>query len=133
MNVVLEPDVERWLAEEARRAEMSPEKYLSERLRKEHELLQSFPVIGEEEAQLLAKINEGFSDEFWTRYRLLIAQREARTITEGERQELIRLSDQVEAKNAERVPYLTVLAQHRGVSLPELMQQLGLHPMPVMP
>ncbi len=125
--------MEQWLAEEARRAGTSPEKFLSERLRKEHELLQHFPGVTEDEAHLLAKVNEGFSTEFWARYRLLIAQREAQTITEEERQELIGLSDQIEAKNAERVPYLFALAERRGLSLPELIDHLGLHPTPVMP
>jgi hypothetical protein len=85
-------------------------------------------LISDEEAQLLAKINEGFPDAFWTRYRQLIALREDHALTELERSELIDLSDQIEAKSAERLPYLLALAQRRATSLPVLIQQLGLRP-----
>ena len=114
MNVILEPETEQWIVKEAQRAEISPERYLAERLRKDHEILRQFPAAFGEEAQLLVQINEGFSDEFWARYRALITRREAHALTEPERIELIGLSDRVEAKNAERLPYLLALAQRRG-------------------
>jgi hypothetical protein len=80
------------------------------------------------ESALLQKINEGFSEAFWQRYRSLIAQRNTETFSAEEREELIGLSDQIEARNLERTEHLIALAEYRGVPLQELVQQLGLRP-----
>ncbi len=83
------------------------------------------------ESDLLVRINRGFSKAFWDSYRALIAKRRAETLTDKEQQELIGMSDQLEAWHVERLRYLIKLAELRQVSLDVLTQQLGLHPMPV--
>jgi hypothetical protein len=83
------------------------------------------------ESDLLMRINRGFSEAFWDTYRTLIAKRRAETLTDKEQQELIGMSDQLEAWHVERLRYLIKLAELRQVSLDALTQQLGLHPMPV--
>ena len=83
------------------------------------------------EADLLLRINRSFSESFWDTYRALIAKRRAETLTSQEQQELIGMSDQLEAWHVERLRYLVKLAKLRQVSLDALTQQLGLRPMPV--
>ena len=89
------------------------------------------PALSSEESEVLQKINEGFSEEFWKRYSELAAKRNQRQHTTEEQAELLAHTDAVEAKNAERVGYLVRLAALRNLSLPELVTQLGLKPRPV--
>ena len=83
------------------------------------------------EAELLTRINRGFPETFWNRYRKLIARRRAETLTRKEQQELIGMSDQLEAWRVERLKYLIKLAEMRQTSLDALTKKLGLRPMPV--
>ena len=50
------------------------------------------------------------------------------TITEADLQELIRLTDESERLNAERIKHLLELAHLQGVTLDEVMKQLGIEP-----
>ncbi len=59
---------------------------------------------------------------------MLEAKRQQDTLTETERQELITLNDIAEQKNVERMAALAKLAQLRQISLPDLMEQLGIKP-----
>lgn len=83
------------------------------------------------ESELIARINRGFPEAFWDRYRLLTARRQAETMTLEEQQEAIGMSDHLEAWNVERLQYLIKLAAMRHTSVGALMQELGLHPMRV--
>ena len=133
MVVTLEPETEQWIVDEARRMGTSPERFVADRLRRQREMFNPLSVVLGDEAQLLAKINDGFPPEFWEKYRQLIARRESCALSEEQREELIDLSDQIEAKNVARLPHLIALAQRREISLPTLIQQLGLRPVAVNP
>lgn len=80
------------------------------------------------ESELLLKINQPVPSNVQHRYDELIARRDERTLTPEEHQELLRLTDQVETLEAERVGRLIELAKLRQTSLDEVMRQLGLHP-----
>lgn len=80
------------------------------------------------ETALLLKINQGLSPNVQARFDLLVAKRQAETLTEAEHQELLRLTDQIEKSDAERMVQLTELAALRGVSLSSLMDTLKIHP-----
>ena len=79
-----------------------------------------------DESSLLLKIGQGFAPAAQQRYDALLEKRDARTLTPAEYEELLALTDQVEAWNVERVQALADLARLRQVSLPELTRQLGL-------
>ena len=64
------------------------------------------------------------------RYWELIDKRRAETLSSKEYDELLELSDKSEELNAERIKALAELAQFRGVSLPEVMDQLGINTPP---
>jgi hypothetical protein len=131
MNIVLEPEVEQWVGQEAQRVGIAPEAFVAQRLRDQRNRARQFATLPSKEGELLARINEGLPTDFWARYRELIGKRESANLSEAEQVELIRLSDRIEQKNAERVPYLLALAQSRGIPLHELVHQLGLRPMRV--
>ena len=78
------------------------------------------------EAELLQKINRGISPDTQKRYDELIAKRQAETLTDDEHRELLELSEQVELLEAQRLEYLAELARLRGISLIELMENLGI-------
>jgi hypothetical protein len=85
-------------------------------------------VLPIEEARLLDKINQGIPSELRTQYQTLHAKREAETLTQQEHQALIQLSNQIEQLGVQRLEALANLAQLRRVSLPELMEILGIQP-----
>lgn len=78
------------------------------------------------ESILLQKINEGFSANFWENYHQLITLRQDEKITSEDLNKLIEMTNKMEAANAERLAYLSELAQLRQVSLLQLMNDLGL-------
>ena len=83
------------------------------------------------EADVLARINQsGLSEAFWDRYQTLAAKRRAETLTRKEQQELIGLSDQMEARRVERLCHLVTLAEMRQTSVDALIDELGLRPTP---
>ncbi|SRR5712692_6753410 len=79
------------------------------------------------ESALLLRINEGLPSELRERLAALRDRRKDETITDAEYQELSRLTDQAEELNADHLGALVELATLRGISLPVLMDQLGIH------
>jgi hypothetical protein len=88
------------------------------------------PVLSEREAELLQKIYQGIPPAMQQRLNELIEKRQSYTITEDELQELIKLTNQVEIFDAERLKHLIELAHLRNVPLDDLIQQLGIKPVP---
>ncbi len=60
------------------------------------------------------------------RYQELVYKLEFESITDAEHAEFMRLANQEEKLRNQRVKYLIELAQLRAVSLPQLMEDLGL-------
>ncbi len=89
---------------------------------------QRVPTLSERESELLLKINQGLPPTDARRMKALIAKRQSYTISEVELQELIRLTDESERLNVERLRHLLELAHLRGVTLDEVMAQLGIKP-----
>jgi hypothetical protein len=75
---------------------------------------------------LLEQINQGFSDTWWEHYHELIRRRQQSLLSGAEHRELIRLTDQVERREAKRLRALVKLAELRGQPLTSLMKELGL-------
>jgi len=80
------------------------------------------------ESELLTLINEGLPDSLRQRYTELLARRQDETLTTTEHDELLRLSDEVERLEGNRLTALVQLAKERGVSLSALMEELGIPP-----
>jgi hypothetical protein len=78
------------------------------------------------ETPLLKEINRGFSEPWWDHYHELVGKRQEGVLTPEEHRELIRLTDQVERREAKRLQALLKLAKIRKQSLAQLMKALGL-------
>lgn len=89
------------------------------------------PSLPPEESELLQKINRGLPADLDERYRQLVAKRRTETLSHSEHEELLSLTDDVEKWQAERVAHMVRLADLRGVSLTDLMDDLGIEPPPV--
>ncbi len=79
-----------------------------------------------DEARLLEIINETLPADQRTAYRRLSLKRKNESLTPSDHRELLRLSDAVELLHAKRMQSLVKLAALRKISLPDLMEQLGL-------
>ena len=82
------------------------------------------------ESELLLKINHGLLPDIQQRYDELVAKRKAETLTPDEHQELLGLISQIEKLDVERIKHLVDLARLRGISLIELMKDLGIRTPP---
>ena len=76
------------------------------------------------EARLLQQVNLGFSADWWSRYRVLIADRQAETINPSDLTQLIEMSEALEIANVKRVQALGELAHLRGCSIEQVMEAL---------
>lgn len=88
------------------------------------------PSLPKAESELLLKINQGIPGDVQKRYKDLIAKRRSETLTPDEYDELLRMTDQIEALNVRRIEYLSELASLRKTSLSNLMEQLGIRTPP---
>jgi hypothetical protein len=84
-----------------------------------------------EQSRLLGEINNGLSQTQWERYYTLVSKRQAAALTDDEFAELTAVSNRIEELNAHRMDRLASLARLRGTTLPELLDQLGIAPPPV--
>jgi len=91
--------------------------------------LQKMPdAIGEKENKLLKKINTPFTKKKKLRFNLLIAKRDAESLTKGEYEELLVLTEAFEKYELRRLKLLAKLADLKKISLPEVINLYKLHP-----
>lgn len=76
--------------------------------------------------QLLQRINLGFPADWWNRYRSLIAERQAETISTTDLAQLVEMSEALEIANVKRVEALGELAQLRDCSIEQVITALGI-------
>lgn len=88
------------------------------------------PSLSAAETRLLLKINQDLPAAARRRLNELIDQRQAARISPPELAELMQLTEQAEALGVERLQALIELAALRNLTLDELMQQLGIKPVP---
>lgn len=134
MAIIIElaPELENQIRQAAARSGLSPDAYILESVQERLHITSPLPHrarrLPDAEADLLQKINGSLSQIAWTRYRELLAKRQAETLTPPEQTELIALSDQIEEANVQRLTYLAALAELRKTTMPALMKELGLQP-----
>lgn len=83
------------------------------------------------ETRLLKRINRGLPEALCSRYEELVGKRQKQTLTTDEHRELLKLTHDVESRDADRAAALWELAQLRRVPLRVLMKQLGIKPKPI--
>lgn len=82
--------------------------------------------LPEAEVDLLQQIYATVSPEARQRYDYLHERMLGDVLTSNEQTELMKLSDQIEEADAQRLQYLLTLSQIRGISVDELMDELKL-------
>ncbi len=80
--------------------------------------------ISRRESSLILKINTVFPTENRERYNLLYAKSRQEKLQESEYQELLKLNDEFEILNAERIKYVGELAKLRRQTLEQAMSDL---------
>ena len=83
-------------------------------------------VLTAAETDLLLEINQGIPAQLHDRYEVLLEKRDDETLTEADYSELLDLSNQIEGFGVKRIEALAKLATFRQVSLPKLMDDLGI-------
>jgi len=79
------------------------------------------------ESELLLQITQGPAESTWQRYHELAAKRDARTLSPAEHQELIGLSEAIEASDVRRLEQMAQLAKLRGVPLRQIRSELSMN------
>lgn len=132
ITIEMTPELEHRLQEAAAQVGLTPDAYivqtLRERLTPTRPSRAHKPRLTAAEARLLVHINQSLARIAWPRYHTLVAKRQAETLTPEEQQELIALSDQIEAANVQRIEDLAELARLRNTTLNALIEDLGLKP-----
>ena len=125
MTIVLElsETMEHQLREEAARNGLTLDRHILQRLKEESKQPES--SLNQEE-KLLSKIDQWIPEHQLKTYRALVKKRMAENISESEYQELLRLTDVVETAHAVRMKHLMDLSILRGISLDQIMKDLGL-------
>ncbi|MEZ5427092.1 MAG: hypothetical protein R2747_12555 [Pyrinomonadaceae bacterium] len=104
-----------------------PESEFKRFIKKVRELRQKDQTVSLNETELLHRINTIFPTEKRRQYNELYAKFKAENITEKEHEELLKLSDEFEILNAERLKYIGELAVLRGQTLKEVIRDLGIN------
>lgn len=85
------------------------------------------PSLTKRETELLSNINRSVPEDMQRRYAALVRRRLHHKLTRSEHTELLELTKRLEEFDVQRLKWLSELAQLRGVSLPDLMCDLGMN------
>lgn len=86
--------------------------------------------LSQRESELLLQINRGLAAGMAERYQELMSRRQAGSLAGEELRELLRLTEESERLQAERVKLLAELARLRARPLGVLIEELGIRPSP---
>ena len=134
LTIELRPETERRVRKAARSSGLDTQEFVQRYLEVQFPTETKEAHLNRRETELLQQLELDLPEARWRRYRklskkLLAEQRSAageKFLAAGEHEELLTLTQQVEAANVKRIERLSELAKLRKTSLPELMQQLGI-------
>jgi len=115
LTILLEPEIETRLRDEAAREGLTLEQLISQRL---------------QEAELLWRIRTVAPESETRQLHRLLRQRRAGRLTEAGQPQLQTLLDEREQNGAQRLIDLAQLAHLRSISVHQLMEHLGIRPLP---
>lgn len=84
------------------------------------------PNLTSRESQILRNINQSVPEDLKLRYDALVRRRRHHKLTTTEHNELLAITKRLEQFDVQRLKWLSELAQLRGVSLKDLMHDLGI-------
>jgi hypothetical protein len=126
VTIAIPPTIEQRLRDYAARQGVSLEDYIAQMLISEFSGSNRQDVANLPEDQLLQRVQlEVYPLELEEYYRLIeLGKREC--LTEAEQARRIELTHRVEIAHAERMKYVAAPARLRGISLEEMMMELGM-------
>jgi hypothetical protein len=83
-------------------------------------------TLSAEETKLIKRINRGLPVKLSKRYAHLMSRRKKGILTADEHQELLKLTNQAESRDADQAAALLELAKLRSVPVRTLMKQMGI-------
>ena len=84
--------------------------------------------LSAEEITLIQEIQDGLPRKIQLRFEYLIGKRDAATISDEEYQELVKLTETVEAYDLKRLQLISRLAELRKLSLADTVEAFNLRP-----
>lgn len=133
LTINITSDTEQQLRQAAALAGLSPDAYalqlISQNLHPQAAATPEVSCLSQEEFDLIEKINTSLTKIDWQSYQTLIEKREAETLTAEEYSEILRLTDQLEKANVQRIQALASLALIRNTSIDDVMASLELKPL----
>ena len=128
LSVTLPDELERFLHTQADRLGVPVETLLSRTIEERWSAASRAQSLSAHETALFLKLQSAFPSEQTQEYQTLAQRSDEGTLTEGERARLLFLLEQRDLQNAERLETLGELARLRGMTLREVMAQLGIRP-----
>ena len=121
---VLTPETEARLAQAAEAAGKTPDAIVRELLGEAH----SSSALSFDDSELLLRIQSAILLSARRNRAALESIQKMRPWSDEERHRYLDLTNEVETGEARRIELLSALARRRGVSLPEIVAELGLSP-----
>ena len=128
VSITLPDDLEQFLQKQARLMGVPVETLLTRTIVERWQDVHRIPRLANRETELLARLQTLFPFEQTREYQELCRRSDAKSLTESERERLLVLVEQRGEQNAERLAIAAELANLRGLSLREMMAELGIRP-----
>jgi len=128
VSITLPNDLEQFLQTHAQRMGIPIETLLTRTIVERWDKVRRVPGLPSREAELLLRLQTLFPPEQTREYHTLCEQSDTGTLSEPDRERLLNLIEQRDHQNAERLAIVAEVAALHGVSLREMMAQLGIRP-----
>lgn len=128
LTITLPNELEQFLQDQARRVGIPVEALLTRTIMERWDGVRRAPGLPSHESELLLRLQTLFPPEQTREYRALCEKSDVGTLTQSEREQFLALLEQRDHQNAERLEIAAELARTRGVSLREMLTQLGIEP-----
>ena len=126
LTVTLPDDLEAFLRQRAQQMGIPVERLITRAIEERWATASKVSHLSDAEADLLQRIAAAVPAAIRQQRQKLHALSQQRGLTDEERDQYLRLTDQIETAEAERIELLSQLAALRGTSIPDVARQLGL-------
>ena len=128
LTITLPSELEQFLHTQAHCIGVPVETLLARTIAERWDSVRRAPGLPARESEVLLRLQAIFLPEQTREYHTLRDKSDAETLTAAERERFLALLEQRDHQNAERLELVAELAQLRGLSLRDMMAQLGIRP-----
>lgn len=126
VSIILPNDLEQFLQTQAQHMGVPIETLLTRTIVERWDNIRRDPGLPGRETELLLRLQTLFPSEQTREYLALCERSDAGTLTQPDRERLLNLIEQRDHQNAERLAIVAEFAGIRGISLHDMMTQLGI-------